>query len=150
MICDGLLQGIDQGRGARTFGSGAMHTCLYRVNALFTVASTTLAVICAATALTDWSYTPNPSVDLKIKSFDGLQVSNLHYLVTMLPDVQSLQTDKEPLVGPLWQADSHPALQREYGQDRAWLTLALEADLQSVFHWNTKQVPPDQPGHALV
>lgn len=33
------------------------------------------------------------------------------------------------------------ALQREYGQDRAWLTLALEADLQSVFHWNTKQVP---------
>lgn len=53
-----------------------MHTYLYRVNALFTVASTTLAVICAATALTDWSYTPNPSVDLKIKSYDGLQVSN--------------------------------------------------------------------------
>ena len=51
-----------------------MHTYLYRLNALFTVASTALAVICAATALTDWSFTPRPSVDLKIKSFDGLQV----------------------------------------------------------------------------
>ena len=99
MICDGLLQGIDQGRGARTFGSGAMHTYLYRVNALFTVASTTLAVICAATALTDWSYTPNPSVDLKVKSFDGLQVSNLHYLVAMLPDVQSLQNGQSTTGG---------------------------------------------------
>jgi hypothetical protein len=31
-------------------------------------------------------------------------------------------------------------MQREYGQDRAWLTLSLDANLQSVFHWNTKQV----------
>ena len=51
-----------------------MHTYLYRLNALFTVASTALAVICAATALTDWTFKPSPSVDLKIKSFDGLQV----------------------------------------------------------------------------
>ncbi len=62
-----------------------MHTYMYRLNALFTVASTALAVICAAAALTDWTFTPDPSVDLKIKSYDGLQVysvSNQRYPFT--------------------------------------------------------------------
>jgi len=31
-------------------------------------------------------------------------------------------------------------MQKEYRNDRAWLTLNVEADLRSVFHWNTKQV----------
>jgi hypothetical protein len=66
-----------------------MHTYLYRLNALFTVASTALAVICAATALTDWSFTPRPTVDLKIKSFDGLQVPNFSFLAPAMH--QSIQ-----------------------------------------------------------
>jgi hypothetical protein len=52
----------------------AMHTYLYRVNALFTVASTALAIMCAATALTDWTFPTNPAVNLKVKSYDGLLV----------------------------------------------------------------------------
>ncbi len=52
-----------------------MHTYLYRINTLFTIASTTLAVICVATALTDWSVKPDPKVKLTLQSLDGLQVS---------------------------------------------------------------------------
>ena len=33
-----------------------------------------------------------------------------------------------------------PELQAERGNDRAWLTLDLSADLRSIFNWNTKQV----------
>lgn len=51
-----------------------MHTYMYRMNALFTVASTALAVICAAAALTDWTFTSDPPVSLQVKSYDGLQV----------------------------------------------------------------------------
>ncbi|KAK9906606.1 hypothetical protein WJX75_004871 [Coccomyxa subellipsoidea] len=50
-----------------------MHTYMYRMNALFTVASTALAVICAAAALTDWTFTSDPPVSLQVKSYDGLQ-----------------------------------------------------------------------------
>ncbi len=35
-------------------------------------------------------------------------------------------------------------MQKEYRNDRAWLTVDVEADLRSVFHWNTKQVSPLQ------
>ena len=52
-----------------------MHTYLYRINTLFTIASTTLGVICLATALTDWTIRPDPKVHLAVQSFDGLQVS---------------------------------------------------------------------------
>lgn len=31
-------------------------------------------------------------------------------------------------------------LQKEYGRDRAWVTLNVTADLRSLFTWNTKQV----------
>ena len=41
-------------------------------------------------------------------------------------------------------------MQKEYRNDRAWLTLSLEADLRSVFHWNTKQVPNAIHDHALA
>ncbi|CAL5227546.1 g10537 [Coccomyxa viridis] len=78
-----------------------MHTYLYRLNTLFTIASTTLAVICVATSLTDWTIRPDPKVKLAVQSYDGLQ--------------------------------------KEYRNDRAWLTVDVEADLRSVFHWNTKQ-----------
>ena len=52
-----------------------MHTYLYRINTLFTIASTTLAVICVATSLTDWTIKPDPQVKLTVQSLDGLQVS---------------------------------------------------------------------------
>lgn len=55
-----------------------MHTYLYRLNTLFTIASTTLAVICVATSLTDWTIRPDPKVKLAVQSYDGLQVSTAY------------------------------------------------------------------------
>ncbi len=60
-----------------------MHTYLYRINTLFTIASTTLGVICLATALTDWTIRPDPKVHLAVQSFDGLQVSPLQSRSTL-------------------------------------------------------------------
>ncbi len=57
-----------------------MHTYLYRLNTLFTIASTTLAVICVATSLTDWTIRPDPKVKLAVQSFDGLQVCTRLFL----------------------------------------------------------------------
>ena len=40
-------------------------------------------------------------------------------------------------------------VQAERGNDRAWLTLDIDADLRSTFNWNTKQAslrtPPGIP-----
>ncbi len=40
-------------------------------------------------------------------------------------------------------------VQREYGDDRAWLTIKLDLDLRDLFTWNTKQVRCSLPVHAL-
>ena len=40
-------------------------------------------------------------------------------------------------------------MQREYSDDRAWLTIKLDLDLRDLFTWNTKQVRCCLPVHAL-
>lgn len=121
--------------------SAAMHTYMYRLNALFTVASTALAVICAAAALTDWTFTPDPSVDLKVKSYDGLQVSSVACEVHILTAQICLNIFNELLCGAPKGSRIPLCSQREAGEHRAWMTMQLKADLGSLFHWNTKQVP---------
>lgn len=123
-----------------------MHTYLYRLNTLFTIASTALAVICVATSLTDWTIRPDPQVKLAVQSFDGLQVCT------------GLQSSQQALVLQtciaFYECELNMTilngLQKEYRNDRAWLTLNLEADLRSVFHWNTKQVLFSSHGHAVA
>ncbi|KAK9838358.1 hypothetical protein WJX81_007033 [Elliptochloris bilobata] len=79
-----------------------MHNLLYRSNALFTVSTTVLGVMCLLTALTDLTHRPNVRLDASVRSVDGLQ--------------------------------------RDYGDDRAWLSIKLDLDLRDLFTWNTKQV----------
>ncbi len=115
-----------------------MHTYMYRLNALFTVASTALAVICAAAALTDWTFTSTPSVSLKVKSYDGLQVWLILLVLLHPPSRHHIHATE--MTRSLQTEAFLQRLQREAGEHRAWMTLQLNADLQSVFHWNTKQV----------
>lgn len=51
-----------------------MHTWLYRGNALFTAASTTLAGLCILATLTDLAHRSNPEVQRPFVSVEGLQV----------------------------------------------------------------------------
>ncbi|KAK9814350.1 hypothetical protein WJX72_004371 [[Myrmecia] bisecta] len=49
-----------------------MHTCWYRANALFTFASTVLAVLCILCTLSDQVHRSNPGVQVDLAGFDGL------------------------------------------------------------------------------
>lgn len=51
-----------------------MHTWLYRGNALFTAASTTLAGLCILATLTDLAHPSNPQIQRPFVSVEGLQV----------------------------------------------------------------------------
>ena len=89
-----------------------------------------------ATSLTDWTIRPDPEVNLTVKSFDGLQVcsdGSHSTCMSMFAIQRSMEARKHA-------EDLEYGMQKEYRNDRAWLTLNLEADLRSVFHWNTKQV----------
>lgn len=117
-----------------------MHTYLYRANALFTVASTALAIMCAATALTDWTFPAAPVVDLQVKSVDGLLVPPCLQIscTSMTVVLQLLYSNYVTISG--WNLIGCVAAQTDNTQDRAWLTVDMKADLRSLFHWNTKQV----------
>eukprot|EP01026_Neomeris_dumetosa_P001207 TRINITY_DN1029_c0_g1_i1.p2 TRINITY_DN1029_c0_g1~~TRINITY_DN1029_c0_g1_i1.p2 ORF type:complete len:173 (-),score=10.36 TRINITY_DN1029_c0_g1_i1:263-781(-) len=80
-----------------------MYTIWVRLNAVFTVASTALAVMCALVSLTDFFHKSDPKIDLRINNYDALY--------------------KKPR-----------------GDDAAFVQLDLNADLRSVFTWNTKQL----------
>ena len=51
-----------------------MHTYLYRLNAVFTVATTVLGGLCALAALTDLLHVSEPQVAATLESIDGLTV----------------------------------------------------------------------------
>eukprot|EP01023_Acetabularia_acetabulum_P062736 TRINITY_DN7778_c0_g3_i1.p2 TRINITY_DN7778_c0_g3~~TRINITY_DN7778_c0_g3_i1.p2 ORF type:complete len:173 (-),score=9.96 TRINITY_DN7778_c0_g3_i1:335-853(-) len=80
-----------------------MYTIWVRLNAVFTFASTALAVMCAFVTLTDYFHQTDPKIDLNVLNVDALY--------------------KKPR-----------------GDDAAFVQLQLNADLRSVFSWNTKQL----------
>ena len=108
-----------------------MHTWYYRLNALLTFATTVLAVMCAVASFTEVMHESQPLIEEPIVNIDGLMVRGLipHYgtfSVACWWSVAGILT-LEPV-------------QPERRNDRAWLSLDLDADLRSVFNWNTKQV----------
>ncbi|KAH9609170.1 hypothetical protein KSS87_002396 [Heliosperma pusillum] len=80
-----------------------MHSVGHRANSLLTSAVTILAFTCMFASFSDTFNRPNPTVDIKVVSFDGLTKS-------------------------------------KDGDDGVSMTLKVEANLQSLFTWNTKQV----------
>ena len=105
-----------------------MHTWYYRLNALLTFATTVLAVMCAVASITEVLHASEPVVQEPIARIDGLAVrlvnaarpAKLHSLKAIVTCQVLVQTERR--------------------NDRAWLTLDVDADLRSVFNWNTKQV----------
>lgn len=94
-----------------------MHSALHRGNALFTVSTTTLAVVAVLAALSDWRLSSPP--------FARLQTLN----------------ETPPLVSvsvSAWEGLSPPSQILPVG-DRAWPRLDLKADLRPLWHWNVKQ-----------
>ncbi|XP_074278735.1 signal peptidase complex subunit 3A-like [Silene latifolia] len=80
-----------------------MHSIGYRANSLLTLAVTILAFLCIFASFSDTLSRPNPTVDIKVVSFDGFMKS-------------------------------------KDGDDGVSMTLKVEANLSSLFTWNTKQV----------
>ena len=56
--------------------SAKMHTALYRANALFTMASTTLGALCVLATLTDMVRPTSPQVSRPVVVIEGLQVTS--------------------------------------------------------------------------
>ena len=97
-----------------------MHSALHRGNALFTAATTTLAVVALLAALSDWRLSAPP--------FARLQSS-------LSPD------GTPPLVSvsvSAWEGLARPSQTLPVG-DRAWPRLDVRADLRPLWHWNVKQ-----------
>ena len=95
----------------------AMHSALHRGNALFTAATTTLAVVALLAALSDWRLSASP--------FARLQFAE----------------DAPPLVSvsvSAWEGLTPPSQTLPVG-DRAWPRLDVHADLRPLWHWNVKQ-----------
>lgn len=96
-----------------------MHSALHRGNALFTAATTTLAVVAVLAALSDWRLSSPPFARLQSPPSAG----------------------ETPLVSvsvSAWEGLSPPSHALPVG-DRAWPRLDLKADLRPLWHWNVKQ-----------
>lgn len=96
-----------------------MHSALHRSNALFTAATTTLAIVAILAALSDW----------RLSSFSPLA------------QLQSSDQSSSPLVSvsvSAWEGLSPPSQTLPVG-DRAWPRLNVHADLRPLWHWNVKQ-----------
>ena len=95
-----------------------MHSALHRGNALFTAATTTLAIVAVLAALSDWRLSSPP--------FARLQFGT---------------ADTPPLVSAslsAWEGLSAPSQSLPVG-DRAWPRLDVNIDLRPLWHWNVKQ-----------
>ena len=94
-----------------------MHSALHRGNALFTAATTTLAIVAVLAALSDWRLSSPP--------FARLQFTD----------------ETPPLVSAslsAWEGLAPPSQTLPVG-DRAWPRLDVRADLRPLWHWNVKQ-----------
>ena len=94
-----------------------MHSALHRGNALFTAATTTLAIVAVLAALSDWRLSSAP--------FARLQFSSTS------PPLISVSVSA-------WEGLTPPSQTLPVG-DRAWPRLNVEADLRPLWHWNVKQ-----------
>ena len=94
-----------------------MHSALHRGNALFTAATTTLAIVAVLAALSDWRLSSAP--------FARLQFAD----------------EAPPLVSAslsAWEGLAPPSQTLPVG-DRAWPRLDVRIDLRPLWHWNVKQ-----------
>ncbi|KAK9798567.1 hypothetical protein WJX73_009480 [Symbiochloris irregularis] len=93
-----------------------MHTWLYRGNALFTAASTTLAGLCILATLTDLAHPSNPQIQRPFVSVEGLQkesgMDRAYLKLNLTADLSSLFTwnTKQAFiyVKAEWQTASRP------------------------------------------
>ena len=98
-----------------------MHSAVHRGNALFTAATTTLAVVALLAALSDWRLSSSASSPFARLQFGG--------------------ADETPLVSvsvSAWEGVTPPSPSLPVG-DRAWPRLDVRADLRPLWHWNVKQ-----------
>lgn len=103
-----------------------MHSALHRGNALFTAATTTLALVAILAALSDW------------------RLSSAPFAALMQSESTSTSNNDNPLIAvsvSAWEGLSPPTDLHStfHVGDRAWPRLHVKADLRPLWHWNVKQ-----------